>query len=453
MGWFSKPNAVNHALTNRLTHRLQGHLTCTNYWASSSELSADPEIEETYDATYDFYQNLWAKAFEGSPFDESAVNFNHAYDLWDYASYQYNHNATVRGDSNGTEPGLLNVAEVARLHQLANQQQYSLHGNLTAHELYEGDKIRAIAGRTLAGRINSQFQAHLASQQQTRKLNLMFGSFEPFLSFFALAALADEHSSGLFMQIPPPGSAMVFELFSVGGESEADAPVDEDTLWVRFLYRNGTGADEPLREYPLFGRPNAETTMPWNDFYRLMDDIAVSDWTTWCELCDSANLFCGSLIDNSGDGDSSSSSSTGNYDSDQGSLSPAVAGVIGALTAFAALTLLAAGIWVFAGVHLTRRTDPRQRSTSLGGFRGAEKMASDHDVSIAGNGAKHSRVGSWELGGPGAPQVPPPAAFPVSPLSSDGATVFGASIKRDDDDDDDVNRFSGVTPVSPRESV
>lgn len=457
-----------------MSDRLQGHTACTNYLSSSMELRDDPEMEETYVATYEFYQNLWTKAFQGSPFLMTSVNFDYAYELWDYASYQYSHNATVRGGGgNGTtgstRAGLLNVAEVAKLHQLANQQQYGLNGNLTAYAQQPGDRIRAVAGRTLAGRVIAQFQGHLSSRQRTRKLNLMVGSFEPFLAFFALAGLADEHGSGLFLQIPPPGSALVFELFSVGGGggdlSEADAPIDEDELWVRFLYRNGTGADEPLRAYPLFGRPNAETAMLWDDFYRNMDRIAVTDPAEWCELCDSSNLFCSALIDDSSsDGDPSSSpGETGGVESKR--LSPTVAGVIGALTAFAALVLLAVGAWVLAGVRLTRRRaagprqqEQRRRSSSsrfggFRGFRGTEKMASDHDVSITRNGAKHARVGSWELGGGpgGAPQLPPSVALSVSPSSTSGsATVFGASVKRDDDD---VDSISGVTPVKPHESV
>ncbi|KAK7752659.1 hypothetical protein SLS62_005428 [Diatrype stigma] len=458
--------------------RLQGHTACTNYLSSSMELRDDPEMEETYVATYDFYQNLWTKAFQGSPFLMTSVNFDYAYDLWDYASYQYNHNATVRGGSIGTtgsaQAGLLSAAEAAKLHQLANQQQYGLNGNLTAYALQPGDRIRAVAGRTLAGRVIAQFQGHLSSRQHTRKLNLMVGSFEPFLAFFALAGLADERSSGLFMQIPPPGSALVFELFSVGGnlsQTESALPVDEDNLWVRFLYRNGTGADEPLRAYPLFGRPNAETAMLWDDFYRNMDGIAVTDPAEWCELCDSSNLFCSALVaDHSSDGDGDSSDSDSPSDGagvGSESLSPTVAGVIGALTTFAAMILLALGAWLLTSVRLTRRrpVDPRpqghrKRSSSrrLGGFRGfrgTEKMESDHDVSITRNGAKHARVGSWELGasgGPGgAPQLPPPAALSVSPPStSSGATVIGASVKRDDEDADSI---TGKTPVLPHESV
>ena len=115
-------------------------MTCANYWVSASEFLSNTEASETYAATYDFYQNLWAKAFpdRSSPFSDSEVNFANAYDLWDWASYQYAHNATVRGggssgSNNGTDenPGLIRASEITRLRQLADLQQWGLNGNLT----------------------------------------------------------------------------------------------------------------------------------------------------------------------------------------------------------------------------------------------------------------------------------------------------------------------------------
>ena len=440
-----------------------------NYWASTSELRAVAGTSETYEATYEFYQNLWAKAFPGraSPFSDSEVSFANAYDLWDWASYQYNHNSTISGsggnaNSTDEEPGLVRASEITQLRQLADLQQWGLNGNLT--EVDPALPIRTIAGRTLAGRINAQFQSHVRSQGQTHKLSLTFGSYEPALAFFAISGLADDNGSGQFMQIPPPGSALVFELFSTGTSGGSDSDIDEDDLWVRFLYRNGTGVatgfvdDEEQQpqfvEYPLFGRPNAETAMPWTDFYRRMDNIGVSNMPTWCDLCDSTNIFCP-------DTSSSSSGSDMEHANTSGSLSPAVAGVVGAVVMLAALGLLAAGAWFIAGVRLARRgprsdQDQERRSGSIGGFKGAEKLESDHDVLIARNGARHERIGSWEMGvggdgGPG-PMPPPPVANPSPPDGhvKSGAPGFGASIRRRDGDADSL---SGTSPVTPHEGV
>ena len=296
-------------------------------------------------------------------------------------------------------------------------------------------------------------------------MSLSFGSFEPALAFFALAGLADAHGSGQFMQIPPPGSALVFELFSSGGgggDIDANAPVDEEDLWVRFLYRNGTGVSTDLTEdevqrrqlveYPLFGRPNAETAMPWTDFHRRMDEIGVSDAATWCNLCASTNIFC--------HGSASSSDDDVQHSGTKKSLAPGVAGVVGAVVMLAALGLLAAGAWFIAGVRLTRRrpgadSDKVRRSGSLGGFKGAEKLDSDHDLLIARSGARHTRLGSWELGGTGGPGPAPPAPVAGSSISAGRGTtrgpgVFGASIRRPGNDGDSI---SGRSPITPHESI
>ncbi|RYP53399.1 hypothetical protein DL768_001644 [Monosporascus sp. mg162] len=274
------------------------------------------------------------------------VNFDYAYGVWHYASYQYNHNETIRG--NGLEHGLLQDTEITELQRLANWQQHGLDGNLTAYVQREGAMIRAISCRTLASRILAQFQAHLAAAQETHRLNLTFGSLEQFLTFFALSALADH-------ELP-----------------------SEKGLWVRFLYRNNTGDDAPLCFYPPFGRPHAEIALPWNEFYRSMDRIAVSDLTTWCELCGLMNMFCSSLIYDSDGSDPGPPFFISGGDSGVPLWAP-VAGVIGALTTLAIFGLLATSACVFGNVRITGR------NCCLGWFKAAEKMASSPDVLVAKN--------------------------------------------------------------------
>jgi hypothetical protein len=69
-------------------------------------------------------------------------------------------------------------------------------------------------------------------------------------------------------------------------------------------------------------------------------------------------------------------------------------------------------------------------------------MASDEDLSVAKSGAKHERVGSWELGGPGGPII---EALKIT-------STFEATAMRDVDDDDDCN-IMGKTPVKPLEGL
>ncbi|XDG03580.1 hypothetical protein ABKA04_003195 [Annulohypoxylon sp. FPYF3050] len=412
---------------------LEGHAACAEYWQSSNDFRDSSIGQSAYNSTLNFYETTFAEVFPGA-IASSMLNFDYAYDLYDYAQYQYDHNATAQK--------LLNVNRLAILRSLANTQQFDLNGNLSASGMQEGDMIRAIAGRMLAARVVAQLSAHIHSGGSANKMSLLFGSFEPFLAFFALSNLSSTASSGLFRQIPLPGSAMVFELFST--TDDITTYPSEAEMYVRFLYRNGTGEDAPLMEYPLFGLGNSETRMRWADFQESVAEFSIQDISQWCSLCGSVTLFCNALTEDSG---TSSGTVGGVGASANTSVSPAVAGVIGALTTIAVMLLAGLAAFVFGGLRVRRNgaADVDKRHSSLGGFKGAEKMASDHDVSIARTGVRHERVGSWELGGPGPVTVPPPAA------TAKGATsgFFGASIKREEDEES----ILGAKPVDPVERV
>lgn len=406
--------------------RLEGHVACTEYYQATSNLRSDTLVDRAYNASLQHYQDLWSTVFAGT-FHMSEVNLDHAYELYDYASFQYNHNATIRSS--------LSLDELNWIGQFASLQQFSQNGNLTVSGSQRGDAIRAISGRTLAGKVLSQFQGQISSKGAINKLTLMFGSFEPLLAFFSLSSLSHGHSSNLFQDIPLPGSAMVFELFSVDSDISS-YPTNED-LWVRFLYRNSTDPEEPLMEYPLFGRGYSESSMKYNDFLSAMDSFAIRDLSVWCDVCDSPILFCAALEDNAsgwiGSAPTTSSKAVA-------SLSPVVAGVIGAVMAIATIALAATSAAVFGGIRI-RRADTG-RKDSLGGFKGGERMASDKDVSVANSGAKHERVGSWELRGPDGP----------AGGDSKSETTFGATRMRDIDDDGD-SVIMGRSPVKPLEGV
>lgn len=399
--------------------------------------------QEMYNSTLEFYENLWPEVFPNT-LANAMINFNYAYDLYDYAQYAYDHDSSIR-DALGSD-------NLRFLRQLANIQQFNLNGDLTASGAQEGDMIRAIAGRTLAGKIVAQLSQHISSGSTQNKLSLVFGSFEPFLAFFALSDLAysspSSSSSTGFTQIPDPGSAMVFELFSTEGNLSYP---DRDDLWVRFVFRNGTDAAAPFTEYPLFGRGNSESRMRWADFQQAMGNFSIRDFATWCDTCSSLSPFChayGRGSYSSGSGGSGGGSGAGNA-----ALSPAVAGVIGAVITVAVLGLAGVTAFVFGGIRVRRKNelDAKRRSSSLGGFKGAEKMASDHDVSVAKSGAKHERVGSWELGGGGGRgsdvKFPPPAAV------NEHGTGFGLSGKSRPRDDADADSITGLRPVEPVERV
>ncbi|KAL7623684.1 hypothetical protein AAE478_005236 [Parahypoxylon ruwenzoriense] len=436
---YQYPNVKTVPITDSSSVWLEGHTLCTQYWSSGNEFRTSATNEQMYNSTLDFYETTFAEVFPNT-LPRPMLSFDYAYDSYDYAAYAYNHDESVRN--------ALGVDRLAILRNLANVQQLDLNANLSASGSQEGDMIRAISGRTLAAKAVAQLSAHIASGGSSSKLTLMFGSFEPMLAFFALSDLTNLATSGLFRQIPLPGSAMVFELFSTSNDSSYP---EEDDLWVRFLFRNGTGSGSPITEYPLFGRGNSETRMRWDDFATEINKFSIRSVSSWCNICEAFTLFCSSLSHSH-----PGSSSLGNADNNSNtSLSPAVAGVIGAVAAIAVLSFAGTTAFVFGGMRIRRKDESNKRRSSLGGFKGAEKMASDHDVTFAGSGVRHERVGSWELGGPGRPAAGTTIPVPAPTAESVPSNIFGASIKRSgkDNDDDDVDSIAGRAPVKPLEGV
>lgn len=163
---------------------------------ATSNLKSNRGIAEVYNSSYAHYRQLWSTVFDGT-FPLSAANFDSAYDLYDYASFQYTHNKTIKN--------ALHADELNWLAEFANIQQFAKNGDLTVSGNQQGDKIRAISGRTLAGKVVSQFQQHIVTGGQTAKLSLMFGSFQPMLAFFSLSGLSTGLDSGMFQEIPNAG--------------------------------------------------------------------------------------------------------------------------------------------------------------------------------------------------------------------------------------------------------
>ncbi|KAI8964799.1 phosphoglycerate mutase-like protein [Daldinia sp. FL1419] len=435
LGGYQYPNVRTVPTTDPNSVWLEGHVACTEYWSSDLDYQDSDAAQKMYNSTSVFYERTWDEVFPNT-LPNTMLNFDYAYDLYDYAQYAYDHDESIH-DSLGED-------RLAILRNLANSQQFALNGNLSASGSQQGDMIRAIAGRTLAAKVVSQLSAHIDSAGSANKLTLMFGSFEPFLSFFSLADLPNV--AGTFRQIPNPGATIVFELFTT--DDDAAYP-RQDISWVRFLYRNGSGDDVPLTEYPLFGRSNSETRMTWSDFEAEIGKFAIWELSDWCSMCSSITLFCDALTRSSEGLNGSPSGNRANQNSNS-SLSPAVAGVIGAATTIAVFGLASITAFVFGNLRIRRKgpSNTSRHQSSLGGFKGAEKMSSDHDVSIAKSGARHERVGSWELGGPPATSLIKTPA----PIATPDNSVFGASIRRDPKSDDG-DSILGASPVNPAEHV
>lgn len=234
-------------------------------------------------------------------------------------------------------------------------------------------------------------------------ITLHFGEQDPMMSLISLLS-ADTHNS-YFRSMPTWGSAVIFELFSTG--ANYDFPSDLDDLWVRFYFHNGTDYPKQLMAYPILGNGPSGTDMQWTSFAAAMDRIAMSTLAQWCDACSSGAPFCRGV---DGSSDITLTPPAGPIHKDK--ISPTIAGVIGALVTLVVAGLLVGLAMLVAGIRF-HRVPPHSRKSELGGFKGAAKLASDPDLSLARNAAPpaagivtagmgvgkrgHERVGSWEL--------------------------------------------------------
>ena len=419
------------------SHRVQGHIGCLAYTESILNFRNDSVVATVFDNTLNFYNTMWNLVLNKA-FPQSMANFANAFLLYDYASYRYNHDNETR---NAVTP-----SDMALMARFASSEQRNKNANLSISGTTDGDMIRAVAGRTMASKTLALLRENMRQGGAISKLNLAFTTVETFVAFFALASLVDGEHAAEFKTLPEQGAMMVFELFSIGDNTTMYPGLDD--LWVRFLYRNGTDPTDKLEDFALFGAK--EINMPYRQFASSIQGYGINSVSEWCRTCGSRTLFC-SDYKSDAKGSQSIFGSSG--------LSPAVAGVIGAVVAVAlvALGLLAA---IFLGGFRFRRAGaPGQRSSLFGGFKGAEKMSSDADLAYAQGGARHERTGSWELRGAGKSdasvqeQAIIPTERPLSTLSTSGLTVEPRNLTHPlkSMDDDNISVAEHQRPVKPRE--
>lgn len=295
----------------------------------------------------------------------------------------------------------------------ADEYAWNFWGN-TAASNNDSDN-QAIGGKTLAAEILHQFQALVKDRKNhststvgaSHPITLLFGETDPMINLMSLM-LMDARDKN-FRAIPPYASAMIFELFSTGGN--ATFPSSEDDLWVRFYYHNGTtDFNGQLIAFPMFNHGPSQTDMKWRDFSLMFSRIMMNTIPEWCASCSAPSLFCTGV-----DSDTIIVSNPKSQVSRKGhSLSPAVAGVIGAVVTLAVAGLLFALAMLAGGVRFHRVQ--RRPKSELGGFKGSNKLASDPDLANLAKGGvlpagivsfgatntadlrtRHERVGSWEL--------------------------------------------------------
>ncbi|RMZ76926.1 hypothetical protein DV737_g4608, partial [Chaetothyriales sp. CBS 132003] len=389
---------IHTASTNDLDSMyLKGSTSCPIYTEASAEYYTSSFYQALEISTAEFYASLEPQFLSGI-FSDASVGYFDAYYIWDYLNYAYLHNTTVANS--------LDEASLTRASILAADWAFAMNTNTSLSGLNQGDQIGVMAGKTLAYRILQAFYTTINTQGTTNKLTLAFGSYEPMIAFAALSQLISP-TNAAFYNLPAPGASFIFELLTFSADEEATYPSVDD-LFVRFLYINGTGDYSDLVAYSLFGYTPSEDVIPLSDFLDSMQQISISSVEEWCYTCASVSIFCAAFANTTSDTDDEQTSSQHH------GLRPAVAGVIGAAVTLVFVGLVLAAIMLFGGFRLHRR--PNKRRSELGGFKGAEKLASDQDLTLpkgrdatdvahagAGAGAGtahppgHERVGSWEL--------------------------------------------------------
>lgn len=369
---------------------INGHANCPLYYDAKAEFVSSEEALKTKSESQDFYNGIQSNILDsGWPGQE--IDFDHAYLIFDSLNYGYLHG------ENTTKK--LTEADLARARDLASQQIRAFNGYPFRGGPSSGKSIQTIAGQSLVTEIAYLLLTNLQSQGVEGKLNLLFGSFDPIIAFFVLTGSTELNKE--LSNIPDPGSSLVLEMFSNNRSNDRDYPGVND-LYVRLLFRNGTGLLSSLVTYPLFGGGDT-LSLSLSDFSTKVQNVSTyspENWLQdWCSMCQSNLIFCAAYSTlKAGENDDFSL----NYSATNGAMKPAIAGVIGAIVALAVASIVFALLMLVGGLRL-HRAKPNQRS-ELGGFKAGKKLPSDQDVpdnkSEVGPSAvskEDDRVKSWEL--------------------------------------------------------
>jgi hypothetical protein len=423
---------------------INGQANCANGDNARLRFYNSTEYDRMLKLTRPLYRAV-GPLFTGTDASPEYWSYATSWGISEFLDYENRHNTTVNTAfrDGGSYAGMLPAFD-----ELANIKLWDLYGDQSVSGAYKGDAILTIAGQTLATKILAHLQSNIYNLGIFNKFNLATGEYQPMLSLMSLLGLGDFNSR--FRTVPPFGSSIVFEVFSY--DSTPSPIPDPSRLWVRFLFRNGSDpmSQDPvenmpsIQAYPMFRRGPSGTDMPWSEFEQAMTNISTSSVIDWCRVCNSDTIFCLPFLNT----DNSPATT-------KKRVSPAVGGVIGAIVTLVVAGLIFAAAAFFGGVRFYRKESTK---SSLGGFKGSSKMASDEDLNLPKNGAPvgividnsapkkgHERVGSWELR-PAEKNDTPFGAH--ARFGSIGSTVIGKS-SFDDDDDDGIL----TAPVSPRESV
>ncbi|MCJ1432175.1 hypothetical protein MMC27_001531 [Xylographa pallens] len=319
---------------------LQGSSGCAGATTSSNEYFYTSDYKDLLNSTMDFYQGLLPMI--NGTFNATTATYKNAYTIFDLLNVASIHNTT-----NFNASDLLTPSTFSQVRTLADHHEWNLAYNASS-------PVRAIQGATLAAQILQALNATVTSPKSSPKLNIQFGAYGSFTSFFGLAGLLPVATD--FYGVADYASAMVFEL--VTNSSAAPFPAPQD-ISVRFRFHNGTTSNSSTpAAYPLFGQQ--ATVLPWMDFAGNMSAFAVGTQAQWCTACGNTTGVCASSSSGSSSGSSGSDNSTGSGQdtgapSGSGGMSNAVAGVIGAMVTLAVVLLVEGLVLVLGGLRLVSK--------------------------------------------------------------------------------------------------
>lgn len=309
---------------------LQGATNCQKAEVSSNNYFSSSQYNSLLASTQDFYKSL--SPMLNRTFTTSQMTYKNAYTIYDYLNVASIHNSS----SNFPSADLLTSDVYEQLLVLANIHEFNLAYNAS-------DPVRAISGSVLAGQVVEALNTTITSAGKS-KLNIQFGAYGTFQSYFGLSQLPA--ASVNFTGMPDYASSMVWELVTNSTDS---FPASSD-IKVRFLFHNGTITSGSAPEaYPLFGQSN--TLLSWSDFVDGMNKFAISSQEQWCQACGNTTGSCAST--NTSSSDSSSTSATSN--SHHHHMALGVAGVIGAMVTLGVILGLEALFLLLGGFRLTKR--------------------------------------------------------------------------------------------------
>ncbi|KAI7162945.1 hypothetical protein KC349_g1661 [Hortaea werneckii] len=405
---------------------LGGSLSCPAFNKQALDYMDTKDFRETQADSKSMYEAV-GEPLLSETLIEGAWDYYNAYAIYDYINYRYIHNRSTAALLDGPQynGGASNASSMDRLRWYADQQQYAQLGNLDAANAFAADtpswpgdvsgSISTIAGNMLAAKLLGQLQLAIQFRAEMYKLSILFGDFEPLLSFFALNKLPGRNAN--FYGLPDFGSVAVLELFSWTNDTgSASFPTSTDDLYVRFWFRNGTQdsneyENRVFRQYGLFNRGPSQMDMSWAEFERGMYRILLPSVGDWCLQCGAQNVFCSLWNSSLSVGSTAAMTATTSSSGSSSRPAPAVAGVIGAVVALVVAGLIFTAVMLLGGVRL-RRVEKNHKN-DLGGFKGSQKLASDRDLTVPKGGAigasversndsptnamGHERVGSWEM--------------------------------------------------------